>query len=131
MVNFCRQQVAEKELNEVMVVLHEKQKQLATVEAHIANLQAMFDASVKEKKELEDGIELTGLRLVRAGRLTQALGDEQIRWEQGVKVRIFFKLSTILSKIPHFSSLQRLFCCFLTFIIVITVDTTFLTPLGF
>lgn len=69
-----------------MAVLHEKQKQLAAVEAHIANLQAMFDASVREKKELEDGIELTGLRLIRAGRLTSALGDEQIRWEQGVKV---------------------------------------------
>lgn len=69
-----------------MTILKEKQRQLADVEAQIASLQAKFDAAVKEKKDLEDGIELTGLRLVRAGQLTLALGDEQVRWELGVKV---------------------------------------------
>lgn len=69
-----------------MSVLRDKQKKLAEVEAQIANLEAMFDASVAEKAELEATMALTAARLSRSGRLTSALGDEQIRWEQQVQV---------------------------------------------
>lgn len=69
-----------------MSVLKEKQNKLAEVEAQIANLEAMFEASVAEKKELEDTMALTTARLGRSGRLTSALADEQVRWEYQVKV---------------------------------------------
>lgn len=69
-----------------MGLLKEKQRQLADVEAMIAGLEKKFNASVAEKQSLEDAMALTAARLVRAGRLNVALGDEQIRWEQGVKV---------------------------------------------
>ncbi|KAF2878695.1 hypothetical protein ILUMI_27474 [Ignelater luminosus] len=76
---------AEIELNQVMGILKEKQKKLADVEAQIANLEAQFNATVAEKQDLEDTMAITATRLVRAGRLNIALGDEQIRWELGVK----------------------------------------------
>lgn len=69
-----------------MKVLKEKQKKLAEVEGQIANLEAKFDASVAEKNALEAAMALTTARLGRSGRLTSALADEQIRWEQQVKV---------------------------------------------
>ncbi|XP_068083916.1 dynein axonemal heavy chain 6 [Anabrus simplex] len=78
-------QQAEKELNQVMAVLREKQQKLAEVEKQIAALEAKYDASVAEKNELQRIIELTANRLVRAGKLTMALGDEQVRWEQSVE----------------------------------------------
>lgn len=70
----------------MMTVLREKQKQLADVEAMIASLEAKFNASVAEKESLENNIALTSARLNRAGRLNIALGDEQTRWEESVKV---------------------------------------------
>lgn len=80
-----------------MGVLKEKQRQLADVEAQIANLEAKFNSSVAEKQSLEDTMALTATRLVRAGRLNIALGDEQIRWELGVKVnKSFLDLSSSL-----------------------------------
>ncbi|XP_023013028.2 dynein heavy chain at 16F isoform X2 [Leptinotarsa decemlineata] len=80
-----RLQAAEKELNQVMGTLREKQRQLAEVEAMIAALEAKFNATVAEKEALENNIELTSNRLNRAGRLNIALGDEQTRWEESVK----------------------------------------------
>nr|CAD7588833.1 unnamed protein product [Timema genevievae] len=76
---------AERELTEVMAVLREKQQKLAEVEKQIAELEASYDRSVAAKKELEDNLELTANRLVRAGRLTSALEDEQVLWEKSVK----------------------------------------------
>ncbi|XP_060520964.1 dynein axonemal heavy chain 6 [Cylas formicarius] len=76
---------AEKELNAVMVLLRDKQRQLAEVEAVIADLEAKFTSTVAEKETLEYNIQLTSTRLNRAGRLNVALGDEQHRWEESVK----------------------------------------------
>lgn len=80
-----KQQAAEAELKQVMDDLQAKQKKLADVEAQLAELEDMFNKSVDEKKELEDNMALTAVRLVRAGKLTLALADEQIRWEYEVK----------------------------------------------
>nr|CAD7569447.1 unnamed protein product [Timema californicum] len=80
-----RLEQAERELTEVMAVLREKQQKLAEVEKQIAELEASYDRSVAAKKELEDNLELTANRLVRAGRLTSALEDEQVLWEKSVK----------------------------------------------
>lgn len=85
-------QAAEKELNQVMGLLREKQRQLAEVEATIAGLEAKFNETVAEKESLENNIALTSARLNRAGRLNIALGDEQTRWEDSVKVTYNYKL---------------------------------------
>ncbi|RZF48033.1 hypothetical protein LSTR_LSTR002099 [Laodelphax striatellus] len=79
-------EAAEKELNQVVGVLKQKQQMLAEVEAQIGRLEAQYDASVAEKAELEAAVDQCSARLVRAGHLTLALGDEQIRWEQTVQV---------------------------------------------
>lgn len=70
-----------------MSVLKEKQDKLAGVEAQIAELQATYEASVAEKDALTKSMAQTAARLGRSGKLTTALGDEQGRWEQSVKVR--------------------------------------------
>lgn len=85
-INVFRLEEAERELNQVMGVLREKQQRLAEVEKHIAQLEALYDASLAEKTELELVIDVTANRLTRAGRLTSALGDEQLLWEESVKV---------------------------------------------
>ena len=80
-----RLEQAERELNQVMGLLREKQRQLAEVEAQIAALEAKFNKTLAEKDALEADMELTSNRLNRAGRLNVALGDEQARWEMSVK----------------------------------------------
>lgn len=85
-IKLDRLEEAEKDLNQVMGVLREKQQRLAEVEKQIAQLEASYDASLAEKTELERVIDLTSNRLTRAGRLTSALGDEQVLWEESVKV---------------------------------------------
>ncbi|KAI8731251.1 dynein heavy chain 6, axonemal isoform X3, partial [Biomphalaria glabrata] len=71
-------------LNEVLSVLKAKQDQLAEVEKQIKNLQAVFDKSMAEKKSLERNMAVTAARLKRSSKLTTALADEQVRWEEGV-----------------------------------------------
>lgn len=85
-IKLDRLEEAEKDLNQVMGVLREKQQHLAEVEKQIAQLEASYDVSLAEKTELERVIDLTANRLTRAGRLTSALGDEQVLWEESVKV---------------------------------------------
>jgi len=85
-INVCRLDEAERELNQAMSVLREKQQHLAEVEKQIAQLETLYDASLAEKTELELVIDVTGNRLTRAGRLTSALGNEQLLWEESVKV---------------------------------------------
>ena len=79
---------AQSELDEVMASLKEKQEKLADVENQIASLQKMYDDSVAEKQKLEKSMALTQARLRRSGKLTTALADEKVRWEESVKVSI-------------------------------------------
>ena len=44
----------------------------------------MFDESVAEKDRLMSQMALTTARLKRAGKLTLALADEQVRWGENV-----------------------------------------------
>ncbi|RUS78130.1 hypothetical protein EGW08_014103, partial [Elysia chlorotica] len=71
-------------LDEVMSILKEKQDTLAEVERQIANLQAVYKKSVTEKKNLEANMALTAARLKRSSKLTTALADEEVRWEESV-----------------------------------------------
>ncbi|XP_037621211.1 dynein heavy chain 6, axonemal [Sebastes umbrosus] len=75
---------AQGELDVTMATLREKQQKLQDVENQIKVLQEQFDSSINEKEDLVGTMALTQARLTRAGKLTSALGDEQVRWEQSV-----------------------------------------------
>ncbi|KAF7660832.1 hypothetical protein LDENG_00274280 [Lucifuga dentata] len=76
--------MARAELDVTMTALREKQQQLQQVENKIKILQEQFDSSVKEKEDLANNMALTESRLARAEKLTSALGDEQVRWEESI-----------------------------------------------
>ncbi|XP_069560973.1 dynein axonemal heavy chain 6 [Brachyistius frenatus] len=75
---------AQEELDMTMATLKDKQQKLQDVEDQIKVLQEQFDSSVNEKEELVNTMALTQTRLTRAGKLTSALGDEQVRWQESV-----------------------------------------------
>ncbi|XP_078448652.1 dynein axonemal heavy chain 6 [Lampetra planeri] len=75
---------AQAELDATMAMLNDKQRRLKQVEDQIGALQDQFDMSVAEKESLAKNMALTQARMSRAGKLTSALGDEQIRWQESV-----------------------------------------------
>ncbi|XP_029367943.1 dynein heavy chain 6, axonemal [Echeneis naucrates] len=75
---------AQVKLDMTMATLREKQQKLQEVENEITILQDQFDNSVNEKEDLVNTMALTQARLTRAGKLTSALGDEQVRWQESV-----------------------------------------------
>ncbi|XP_023277881.1 dynein heavy chain 6, axonemal [Seriola lalandi dorsalis] len=75
---------AQVKLDMTMATLRDKQQQLQEVENEINILQEQFDNSVNEKEALVNTMALTQVRLTRAGKLTSALGDEQVRWQESV-----------------------------------------------
>uniref|UniRef100_A0A8D0TJA1 AAA+ ATPase domain-containing protein n=1 Tax=Sus scrofa TaxID=9823 RepID=A0A8D0TJA1_PIG len=76
---------AQAELDITMATLKEKQALLKQVEDQIQALQDEYDRSVNEKESLAKTMALTKARLVRAGKLTAALGDEHVRWEESIQ----------------------------------------------
>ncbi|XP_037662920.1 dynein heavy chain 6, axonemal isoform X2 [Choloepus didactylus] len=76
---------AQAELDITMATLREKQALLKQVEDQIQALQDEYDRSVNEKESLAKTMALTQARLTRAGKLTAALGDEQVRWEESIQ----------------------------------------------
>ncbi|XP_007947093.1 dynein axonemal heavy chain 6 [Orycteropus afer afer] len=76
---------AQAELDITMATLKEKQALLKQVEDQIQDLQDEYDKSVNEKESLAKNMSLTKARLLRAGKLTAALGDEQVRWEESIQ----------------------------------------------
>ncbi|MXQ83245.1 hypothetical protein E5288_WYG018809 [Bos mutus] len=76
---------AQAELDITMATLKEKQALLRQVEEQIQALQDEYDKGVNEKESLAKTMALTKARLVRAGKLTAALGDEQVRWEESIQ----------------------------------------------
>uniref|UniRef100_A0A1A9V6M7 AAA+ ATPase domain-containing protein n=1 Tax=Glossina austeni TaxID=7395 RepID=A0A1A9V6M7_GLOAU len=81
-----RKEIAESELKEVMTILKAKQKELAAVEAKIQGLKDNLDMKRREFKAVQDNVDLTYGRINRAGRLTSALSDEEVRWKETVKI---------------------------------------------
>nr|XP_015200901.1 PREDICTED: dynein heavy chain 6, axonemal [Lepisosteus oculatus] len=75
---------AQAELDVTMATLHEKQEKLKKVEDQIKVLQDQFDCSIAEKETLAKTMALTEARLNRAGKLTAALEDEQVRWQESI-----------------------------------------------
>ncbi|XP_066123630.1 dynein axonemal heavy chain 6 [Saccopteryx bilineata] len=76
---------AQAELDVTMATLKEKRALLKQVEDQIQTLQNEYDKSVNEKESLAKTMALTKARLIRAGKLTAALGDEQVRWEETIQ----------------------------------------------
>lgn len=75
---------AESELRQVLYVLKKKQNELAEVEGKIQMLRDNLDKKQKEMQDIQDRYDLNSVRLNRAGRLTSALSDEEIRWRETV-----------------------------------------------
>uniref|UniRef100_A0A8C2GT92 Dynein, axonemal, heavy chain 6 n=1 Tax=Cyprinus carpio TaxID=7962 RepID=A0A8C2GT92_CYPCA len=67
---------AQAELDATMSTLKEKQKKLQEVENQIKALQEQFESNKTRV--------LTEVRLGRSGKLTSALGDEQVRWQESI-----------------------------------------------
>ncbi|XP_075140366.1 dynein axonemal heavy chain 6 [Leptodactylus fuscus] len=76
---------AQAELDVTMATLQEKQRKLKDVEEQIKQLQDQYDKSLGEKETLAKTMALTQARLNRAGKLTAALGDEQVRWKESIE----------------------------------------------
>lgn len=62
---------------------------LADVEEHLQKLENIYDQSVSEKNELEFNMSRTQARLKRSDLLVVVLSDEQLRWENNIKVLYF------------------------------------------
>ncbi|XP_075210784.1 dynein heavy chain 3, axonemal [Lycorma delicatula] len=73
---------AEAELSLQMDKLNEKRAQLQEVTDKLQALNDEFAAKTKEKKELEDSIELCSQKLQRAEKLIGGLGGEKARWSE-------------------------------------------------
>uniref|UniRef100_A0A670K7B3 Dynein axonemal heavy chain 6 n=1 Tax=Podarcis muralis TaxID=64176 RepID=A0A670K7B3_PODMU len=67
---------AQAELDATLATLRDKQKKLRQVEEQIQELQDQYERTRT--------MALTQARLNRAGKLTAALGDEQVRWEESI-----------------------------------------------
>ncbi|XP_049884905.1 dynein axonemal heavy chain 6 [Pectinophora gossypiella] len=72
-------------LKNVMAVLRAKQKEVEAIEAQLAKMMDQLRVVEEERERLQADVDLAAARLLRAGKLTQALADEQTRWEDSVK----------------------------------------------
>jgi len=73
---------AEETLNKANAVLKTKQDELQGVIDRVAGLERQLEEAEAEQKSLADEADITAKRLVRAGKLTSALADEQVRWKE-------------------------------------------------
>ncbi|XP_033642613.1 dynein heavy chain 3, axonemal-like [Asterias rubens] len=73
---------AESKLGEQMLKLNEKRAVLKEYTDKLQGLNDKLEKRNKEKKQLEDNIEMTRLKLIRAEKLISGLGGEKDRWMQ-------------------------------------------------
>ncbi|XP_045784195.1 dynein axonemal heavy chain 6 [Maniola jurtina] len=76
-------------LKSVMAVLRAKQKEVENIEAQLAKMMDELRLVEEERIKLQADVDLAAARLMRAGKLTQALADEKTRWEESVKVATY------------------------------------------
>ncbi|KAL1116324.1 hypothetical protein AAG570_005819 [Ranatra chinensis] len=77
---------AEEELSTQMAKLNEKRAQLQEVTDKLQALNDEFAAKTKEKKELEDSIDICSMKLDRAEKLIGGLGGEKVRWSETARL---------------------------------------------
>ena len=58
------------------------EEQLAAVIEKVDQLQATCDATMVEKKKLQDAADTTARRLITADKLTSGLAEEAVRWTE-------------------------------------------------
>ncbi|KAI9346257.1 dynein heavy chain and region D6 of dynein motor-domain-containing protein [Obelidium mucronatum] len=75
---------AQETLETTRAALAAKAAALQEVEDQLNKLKETYDNSIRSKKQLADKMEETTMRMARAGKLTLALADEQIRWTESV-----------------------------------------------
>ncbi|KAI9002652.1 dynein heavy chain and region D6 of dynein motor-domain-containing protein [Gaertneriomyces semiglobifer] len=80
-----RLEEAQAALDATQAKLAEKTAALQEVESQLAKLKAQYEQSIASKRELAEKMEETTRRLARAGKLTTALADEQVRWAESVE----------------------------------------------
>lgn len=68
-----------------MEKLNDKRAELSNVLSKLQTLRDELAEKTKEKKELEDDIELCSQKLIRAEQLISGLGEEKYRWNQTAK----------------------------------------------
>ena len=68
------------QLDSAMATLNEKKANLQAVQDKVAALEDQLKGALEEKKNLSDQADLCQARLTRSGKLTSALGDEQVNW---------------------------------------------------
>ena len=71
---------ANSQLDTAMTTLNAKKANLKEVQDKVAVLQQQLDGALAEQKSLSDQADLCQARLDRSGKLTSALGDEQVNW---------------------------------------------------
>jgi len=71
---------ANSQLETAMTTLNAKKANLKSVQDKVAGLEAQLNGALAEQKSLADQADLCQARLSRAGKLTAALGDEQVNW---------------------------------------------------
>jgi len=76
--------VAEEKLAGAQALLRQKQLDLASMEAKVRKLQESYDASVQKGKDLEAEMQVTAVRLERAGKLIGGLSSEKVRWQSSI-----------------------------------------------
>ncbi|KAL1023853.1 hypothetical protein UPYG_G00047240 [Umbra pygmaea] len=81
-----RMAAAQMELDATTATLKEKQAKLQEVENKMKILQDQFTESITEKENLAKTMSVMEVRLGRAGKLTAALGDKQVRWTESVEL---------------------------------------------
>eukprot|EP00960_Hanusia_phi_P070417 767305-Hanusia_phi.AAC.13 len=73
---------ANAQLDSAMEALNEKKANLRSVQEKVEELEKQLNEALTEKKNLADQAALCEARLSRAGKLTSALGDEQVSWTE-------------------------------------------------
>lgn len=68
-----------------MEKLNEKRAELSSVLSKLQTLRDELAEKTKEKKELEDDIDMCSQKLTRAEQLISALSGEKYRWSQSAK----------------------------------------------
>ena len=71
---------AETDLEHVVAELNHKQLKLEAIVAKVARLEEEYENSVRNKKDIEEKAQLTGIQLERAEKLIGGLAEEKIRW---------------------------------------------------
>ncbi|KAK3507623.1 hypothetical protein QTP70_031174 [Hemibagrus guttatus] len=75
---------AQADLDATSATLKQKQAKLQEVENEIKVLQQQYSSSLAEKETLAESMALTKARLGRSGKLTSALADERVRWQDSI-----------------------------------------------